>query len=91
MGIKQESEKLPKTNQPKVTKSKNSQKNDLEPNSTEVLINLPGGLKYRMPGKRQRVVVSSIVVGLNALLVLVVVIYFNNPAFREFVFTVGRK
>tara|TARA_Y100001968_G_scaffold268259_1_gene258549 strand:- start:2561 stop:2818 length:258 start_codon:yes stop_codon:yes gene_type:complete len=57
----------------------------------EVLLNLPAGLKYRMPGKRQRVLVGSIVVGLNILLVLSVVIYFYSPAFQNFVYNFGRQ
>ena len=57
----------------------------------EVLLNLPAGLKYRMPGKRQRLVVGSIVVGLNVLLVIAVIVYFYNPSFQEFVYSVGRN
>ena len=57
----------------------------------EVLLNLPAGLKYRMPGQRQRVLIGSIVVGLNVLLVLAVVLYFYNPAFQDFIYNVGRE
>tara|TARA_Y100001968_G_scaffold4271_2_gene3793 strand:+ start:1206 stop:1475 length:270 start_codon:yes stop_codon:yes gene_type:complete len=56
----------------------------------EVLLNLPAGLKYRMPGKRQRVAIGSIVVGLNFLFVLGVVLYFYSPAFQQFVYNFGR-
>ncbi|WP_320664017.1 hypothetical protein [Prochlorococcus sp. MIT 1223] len=57
----------------------------------EVLLNLPAGLKYRMPGQRQRVIVGSIVIALNVLLVLSVILYFYNPAFQEFIYNVGRE
>ena len=57
----------------------------------EVLLNLPAGLKYRMPGKRQRVVVGSVVIVLNALLVLSVILYFYSPAFQEFIYNFGRN
>ena len=57
----------------------------------EVLLNLPAGLKYRMPGKRQRVIIGSVVVGLNVLLVLSVVFYFYSPAFQEFIYNFGRN
>ena len=56
----------------------------------EVLLNLPAGLKYRMPGKRQRVAIGSIVVGLNFLFVIAVILYFYSPAVQEFVFNFGR-
>ena len=56
----------------------------------EVLLSLPAGLKYRMPGKRQRVAIGSIVVGLNFLFVIAVILYFYSPAVQEFVFNFGR-
>ncbi len=56
----------------------------------EVLFKLPAGFTYKLPGKRQRLVIGWLVVGLNALLVLAVVLYFYNPAFKDFVYTVGR-
>ena len=56
----------------------------------DVLLNLPAGLKYRMPGKRQRVAIGSIVVGLNFLFVLGVILYFYSPAFQQFVYNFGR-
>ena len=56
----------------------------------DVLVNLPGGLKYKMPGKRQRVLIGSIVVGLNVMLVISVILYFYSPAFQDFIYNVGR-
>ena len=56
----------------------------------EVLLNLPAGFKYKMPGKNQRVLIGSIVVGLNVLLVISVVAYFYIPAFQDFIYNVGR-
>ncbi len=46
--------------------------------------------KYKLPGKRQRLIVGSIVLGLNLLLVILVAIYFYNPAFQDFIYNVGR-
>ena len=60
------------------------------PKDSDVLVNLPAGLKYKVPGKRQRVIVGSIVIGLNLLLVISVVVYFYNPAFQDFVYNFGR-
>ncbi len=57
----------------------------------DVLLNLPAGLKYRMPGKRQRVVLGSLVIGLNVLLVIAVLLYFYSPDFQEFIYNVGRN
>ena len=56
----------------------------------EVLLNLPAGLKYRMPGKRQRVLIGSIVVGLNFIFLLGVIIYFYSTDFQQFVYNLGR-
>ena len=56
----------------------------------DVVVNLPGGLKYKLPGKRQRVAIGSIVVGLNVLLVISVILYFYSPAFQDFIYNVGR-
>ena len=56
----------------------------------EVLLNLPAGLKYKIPGKQQRIVIGSIVVGLNILLVISVIFYFYSPSFQEFVYNFGR-
>ena len=49
-----------------------------------------GGLKYKLPSKRQRVIVASLVIGLNALLVIAVILYFNNSSFQQFIYNVGR-
>tara|TARA_Y100001968_G_scaffold292816_2_gene298362 strand:- start:51499 stop:51735 length:237 start_codon:yes stop_codon:yes gene_type:complete len=76
--------------------SKQSKKNSTKGKSfansddQDVLLNLPAGLKYKMPGKRQRLVVGSLVIGLNLLLVISVILYFYNPAFQEFIFNFGR-
>ncbi len=50
-----------------------------------------GPLKYKLPGKKQRVIIGSIVLGLNVLFVLAVLLYFYNPSFQEFIYTVGRS
>tara|TARA_Y100001968_G_scaffold309654_1_gene329693 strand:- start:786 stop:1016 length:231 start_codon:yes stop_codon:yes gene_type:complete len=67
----------------KKSKKKSSREQD-------VLLNLPAGLKYKMPGKRQRVIVGSVVVVLNIFLVLSVVVYFYSPPFQEFIYNFGR-
>ncbi len=71
-------------------KGKGKFKSSANPEDQEVLLSLPGGFKYRMPGKRQRVVIASIVIGLNALLVIAVLVYFYNPSFQDFIYNVGR-
>tara|TARA_B100000700_G_C14857939_1_gene767188 strand:+ start:568 stop:873 length:306 start_codon:yes stop_codon:yes gene_type:complete len=81
--------------QPKDTKGSKFKKNIANSESSsggnDVLLNLPAGLKYKLPGKRQRVIIGSIVVGLNLLLVIAVVVYFYNPAFQDFIYNVGRE
>tara|TARA_B100000965_G_scaffold92774_1_gene75664 strand:+ start:657 stop:932 length:276 start_codon:yes stop_codon:yes gene_type:complete len=57
----------------------------------DVLVNLPAGLKYKVPGKRQRVIIGSIVIGLNVLLVISVLVYFYNPSFQDFIYNFGRS
>ena len=56
----------------------------------EVLIKV-GGFEYRTPGRRQRIIIGSIVIGLNLVLVIAVAVYFYNPAFQEFIYNVGRS
>tara|TARA_Y100001968_G_C18792794_1_gene451981 strand:+ start:242 stop:493 length:252 start_codon:yes stop_codon:yes gene_type:complete len=80
-------------NKPDTKKNKRNSSQDKSFSTSDeqdVLVNLPGGLKYKMPGKRQRVVIGSIVIGLNILLVLSVVIYFYSPPFQQFVYNFGR-
>ena len=61
------------------------------PQDPDVLVNLPAGLKYKVPGKRQRVIIGSIVIGLNVLLVISVLVYFYNPSFQDFIYNFGRS
>ena len=82
---KKTNDKATKANKVKDNKFKKSTSND-----PDVLVNLPAGMKYKVPGKRQRVIIGSIVIGLNVLLVISVLIYFYNPAFQEFVYNFGR-
>ena len=82
---KKTNDKETKTNKVKNNKFKKSTFND-----EDVLVNLPGGMKYKVPGKRQRVLIGSIVIGLNVLLVIGVLVYFYNPSFQDFVYNFGR-
>ena len=45
---------------------------------------------YTLPGKKQINIFGSIVLGLNLILILLVILYFKNQEFRDFVFNVGR-
>ena len=72
----------------KVQGNKFKKSNSKDP---DVLVNLPAGLKYKVPGKRQRVIIGSIVIGLNVLLVISVLVYFYNPSFQEFIYNFGRS
>ncbi len=62
---------------------------DSSPKEENVLLNV-WKFKYKLPGKRQRVIIGSIVLGLNLLLVILVAIYFYSPAFQDFIYNVGR-
>ena len=78
----------------KSKKSENTQKKFKKSSSvqdSDVLVNLPAGLKYKVPGKRQRVIIGSIVIGLNVLLVISVLVYFYNPSFQDFIYNFGRS
>ena len=66
----------------------NTKSNGSDPN---VLLNLPAGFKYKVPGKQQRIIIGSIVIGLNVLLVLSVALYFYSPGFQDFVYNIGRS
>ena len=82
---KKTNDKVTKANKVKENKFKKSTSND-----PDVLVTLTAGMKYKVPGKRQRVIIGSIVIGLNVLLVISVLVYFYNPAFQEFVYNFGR-
>ena len=80
-------------NSSKGSKSKSSNgksSNQENGKEQEVLLNLPAGMKYKLPGKQQRIILGSIVVGLNILLVIAVILYLYNPSFQEFIFNIGR-
>ena len=87
-----------KASNSKKTKDKENKKEQVQggkfkksnPKDQDVLVNLPAGLKYKIPGKRQRVIIGSIVVGLNVLLVISVLVYFYSPSFQDFVYNFGR-
>ncbi len=82
-----------KKNKDKTIKTDKVQGNKFKksiPNDPDVLVNLPAGLKYKVPGKRQRVIIGSIVIGLNVLLVISVLVYFYNPSFQDFIYNFGR-
>ena len=83
---KKTKDKATKTDKVKTNKFQKSTSND-----PDVLVNLPAGLKYKVPGKRQRVIIGSIVIGLNVLLVISVLFYFYSPSFQDFVYNFGRS
>ena len=76
--------KTPSAKQPSKSKTKADSSNQ------EVLLKV-GGFEYKAPGRRQRIIIGSIVIGLNLLLVLATAAYFYIPAFKEFIYNVGRN
>ena len=68
------------------SKSKNSSK-DLDDGRDEYNF---AGIKYKTPGKRQRIVVASVVLGLNVVLALGVLLYLKNPGFKDLIYNIGR-
>ena len=90
MGSKASNSKKTKDNSNKPNKAKENIQKFSRPNDPDVLVNLPAGMKYKVPGKRQRVIIGSIVIGLNVLLVISVLVYFYNPSFQEFIYNFGR-
>ena len=45
---------------------------------------------YTLPGKNQINIFGTVVIVLNILLVLMIILYFNNQSFHDFIFNVGR-
>ena len=45
---------------------------------------------YTLPGKKQINIFGSVVLALNIGLLLLVILYFNNQDFHDFIFNVGR-
>ena len=90
MSSKESNSRKTKDKAIKTDKVKGNKFNKSSPKDPDVLVNLPAGLKYKVPGKRQRVIIGSIVIGLNLLLVVSVLVYFYSPTFQEFVYNFGR-
>ena len=74
----------------KKTSNSNGKTKKSASSNEEVLIKV-GGFEYKTPGRRQRVIIGSIVIGLNLLLVIASVAYFYIPSFQEFIYNVGRN
>ena len=91
MGSKAANSKKTKDKSIKTDKAKENKFKKSSSRDPDVLVNLPAGLKYKVPGKRQRVIIGSIVIGLNFLLVISVLVYFFNPSFQDFVYNFGRS
>ena len=91
MGSKASNSKKTKDKAIKPSKLQGDKFKKSSPQDEDVLVNLPAGLKYKVPGKRQRVIIGSIVIGLNVLLVISVLVYFYNPSFQDFVYNFGRS
>ena len=91
MGSKASNSKKTKDNSIQTDKAKGNKFKKSSPKDPDVLVNLPAGLKYKVPGKRQRVIIGSIVIGLNVLLVISVLVYFYIPSFQDFVYNFGRS
>ncbi len=90
MGSKASNSNKSKDKSKKTEKNQEKQRKFSTQVDPDVVVNLPGGLKYKLPGKRQRVLIGSIVVGLNILLVISVILYFYSPEFQDFIYNVGR-
>ena len=91
MGSKASNSKKTKDKSKKAEKVQENKFKKSSPNDSDVLVNLPAGMKYKVPGKRQRVIIGSIVIGLNVLLVVSVLFYFYSPSFQDFVYNFGRS
>jgi len=91
MGSKASDSKQTKDKAIKIDKVKQNKFKKSSPRDPDVIVNLPAGLKYKVPGKRQRVIIGSIVIGLNVLLVISVLVYFYNPSFQDFIYNFGRN
>ena len=69
----------------------NEPKNDLNKEKKGLSAFLKGKkFTYTLPGKKQINIFGSIVLALNILLVILVILYLNNPVFHDFIFNVGR-
>ena len=69
MGSKASNSKKTKDKSIKTDNARGNKFKKSSPTDPDVLVNLPAGLKYKVPGKRQRVIIGSIVIGLNVLLI----------------------
>ena len=89
MGANQSAENPSLEPSKKSKKKKWTTKSQKNSDSRETLIKV-GGLEYKAPGRRQRVVLGAIVLAGNVLLILATALYFYNPAFKDLISTVGK-
>ena len=85
------SKKTSKPKSPEKTLGKSNFKQSKSTSSNEEVLIKVGGFEYKTPGKRQRIVIGAIVIGLNVLLVLASVAYFYIPSFQQFIYNIGRS
>tara|TARA_Y100001970_G_scaffold151974_2_gene186116 strand:- start:2405 stop:2650 length:246 start_codon:yes stop_codon:yes gene_type:complete len=45
---------------------------------------------YTLPGKRQINIFATVVLSLNFLMIIGVILFFNNESFHDFIFNVGK-
>ncbi len=89
IGEKTGVEKLRNAQSKKSKKKKWTDKSGQITEEREVLLKV-GGLEYRAPGKRTRVLLGAIVLGGNLLLILATLLYFYSPGFKDFIYTLGK-
>ena len=65
-------------------------KNESEPKKGLAKILAEKKFTYTLPGKRQINIFAFIVLGLNLFFVGGILLFFNNDAFHDFIFNVGR-
>ena len=64
--------------------------NESEPKKGLAKILAEKKFTYTLPGKRQINIFAFIVLGLNLFFVVGILLFFNNDAFHDFIFNVGR-
>ncbi len=74
----------------KSEKAFSNSKAEANGSNEDVLVRIPGVLEYKVPSKRTRIILGTLVLALNMLLLLAVGLYFYVPGFKEFIYNVGR-
>ena len=75
----------------KIGKETSSASDKIDPQEIDLdEYTLAGGIKYKLPSMRLRLILTYTIFGLNALLLIVVLLFYKSEPFHDFIVNVGK-